>query len=101
MKAHIDPVEGGTFLSCGGQSFGQIIRLVKNKRIVLSWGHKDFPKDFYTTVDIQLEKTKNGTRIHFNHIGVPDDCDGWLTDCWQNTYWRPMVAYLENEPMLA
>ena len=96
MGAQINAEEGGKFISCGGQSFGRYIRLVKNKRLVLSWSHKELPKDYYTTVHIEIEKTPEGSRVHFNHVGVPDSCDGWLTDCWTNTYWRPMVAYFEN-----
>lgn len=96
MGSQIEAEQGGKFISCGGQSFGRIIRLVKNKHIILSWSHKELPKDYYTTVDIRVEKTLGGSRVHFNHIGVPSNCDGWLTDCWSNTYWRPMVAFFEN-----
>lgn len=102
MTAQIEAKEGGQFLSCNGQSFGRIIRMVKNKHLVFCWSHKVLPKDFYTTVDIRIEPMDNGhTRIHFNHIGVPDDKDGWLTDCWRNTYWQPLLEYFDAAALTA
>jgi activator of HSP90 ATPase len=95
LKANIDAREGGEFTVCDGRATGRILKLVQNKKIVFAWNHKKFPANFYSVVDILLEKTEEGTSIHFNHLGVPVSCDGWMTETWQQTYWEPLKAYLE------
>lgn len=97
MKAEIDPVEGGFFSTCNGRNMGFTIKLIKNKRIIQSWTHIDFPPNHYSIVDIELEKTKTGTKINFNHIGVPDSCDGWLTEGWHREYWTALKSFLTEK----
>ena len=100
MKAEIQPEEGGHFSACNGRTTGNILKLVKNKRIVVAWTHKKFPRGSYSIVDICIEKTERGCRINFNHIGVPDTLDGWLTDNWMETYWQPLTSYVENRELV-
>lgn len=95
LKAQIDPVEGGFFKACNGRNMGYNIKLIPNKRIIQTWTHIDFPTNHYSIVDIELEKTEDGTRINFNHIGVPDSCDGWLTEGWMRRYWIPLKEFAE------
>lgn len=97
MEVTIDPVEGGTFVACNGRNSGYNLSLKKGKRIVQAWTHIDYPELQYSIVDITLEKTENGTRLHFNHLAVPESCDGWLTDGWQKVYWDPLKAFLEKK----
>ena len=94
MNAEIDPQVGGKFSACNGRTTGVVLELVKNKRIVVAWQHKKFPKHHFSVVDMEIEKTDQGCRIKFNHIGVPSDIDGWLTDNWMNTYWEPLQDYV-------
>ncbi len=96
MKAEINPTVGGAFNACNGRTVGTILELVKNKRIVVAWQHKKFPKHHFSIVDIDIEKSEIGCRIKFNHIGVPSSCDGWLTDNWMKTYWQPLREYVGN-----
>lgn len=97
MGAKIDPVIGGHFETTDGESFGYILHLIKNKKIVKAWSHKSFTPGFFTVVDIDLEKTENGTRINFNHIGVPEEHSGWLTEGWKRIYWEPLKAFLDEK----
>ncbi|MDH5296478.1 MAG: SRPBCC domain-containing protein [Nitrospirota bacterium] len=97
MTAKIDPVVGGHFETTDGESFGFILHLAKNKKIVQAWSHKSFPAGYYSIVDIDLEKTDGGTRINFNHIGVPEDKSGWLTEGWKRIYWIPLKSFLEEK----
>ncbi|MFZ6052254.1 SRPBCC domain-containing protein [Halocola ammonii] len=96
MKASISEEEGGQFETCNKRVFGFTTKLIKNKKIVQAWSHKNFPGQQFSVVDIELEKTKNGTRLNFNHIGVPEICAGWLTEMWRKTYWMPLENYFEK-----
>lgn len=96
MTAEIDGRIGGEFSACDGRATGRILQLVKNKRIVVAWTHKRFPANHFTIVDMKLESNENGCRISFNHTGLPESCDGWMTDTWQKTYWVPLREYMES-----
>lgn len=99
-SAEIDAREGGTFTFCNGNHQGYFVRLIKNKRIILAWTHKRFPASHYSIVDLLLEKTEDGgTRISLNQLGVPESCDGWLTDAWKKTYWEPLSEYVEESEL--
>ena len=87
--------EGGEFSFCNGNHTGYFLKLIQNKTLVLVWTHKKFPRNYYSTVHLQLEKCDHGTRISMNHIGVPTSCDGWLAEAWHKTYWEPLAAYFE------
>jgi activator of HSP90 ATPase len=97
MKASISKEEGGSFETCNKRVSGFTTKLVKNKKIVQAWRHKNFPGQQFSVVDIELEKTRTGTRLNFNHIGVPDICAGWLTEMWRKTYWLPLETYFEKK----
>jgi activator of HSP90 ATPase len=97
LTAEIDPVEGGFFSTCNGRNKGFNVKLIKNKRIIQAWTHVDFPTHHYSIVDIEFEKCDCGTKIRFNHIGVPDSCDGWLTEGWQRRYWTPLKEFLSEK----
>jgi activator of HSP90 ATPase len=96
MSASIIDAVGSAFEVTDGESFGYVVFLQKNKTIVKSWSHKSFMAGFFTTVHIDLEETPEGTRINFNHIGVPEEHSGWLTEGWKRIYWEPLKAYLED-----
>jgi activator of HSP90 ATPase len=96
MSASIIDAVGGAFEVTDGESFGYVVFLQVNKTIVKSWSHKSFMAGFFTTVHIDLEETPEGTRINFNHLGVPEEHSGWLTEGWKRIYWEPLKAYLED-----
>lgn len=97
MKAEIDAVVGGTFTTCNERNWGYNLILEKDKSIVQAWTHKSFPVGHYSIVDIRLEATDKGSRLHFNHLAVPESCDGWLTEGWQKVYWEPLRDFLEKK----
>jgi activator of HSP90 ATPase len=95
--ATIDPREGGEFAFCNNNHTGHFMRIIKNKRIVLAWTQRKFPRHHFSIVDLQFERNENGgTQISLNHIGVPESCDGWLTEAWRKTYWTPLSEYIEE-----
>ncbi|MGB1031693.1 MAG: SRPBCC domain-containing protein, partial [Flavobacteriales bacterium] len=69
----------------------------KDKLIVLAWTHKKFPRNHFSIVNLSFEKVEGGTRLSMNHMGVPESCDGWLTEAWHETYWNPLNEYILEE----
>ncbi|NQX93053.1 MAG: SRPBCC domain-containing protein [Flavobacteriales bacterium] len=98
-KACIEAEPGGSFSFCNGNHTGHFLKLVENKLIVLAWTHKKFPRNRYSIVHLQFEKTENGCRLSMNHTGVPESCDGWLTEAWNKTYWEPLSKYIVEEEL--
>ncbi len=97
--ARIEIREGGR-LESGGICFGYTLFLEENKRIVQSITHKDFPAGLYSTVVIDLEKTEHGTRINLNHLGVPEECSGWMTETWKKSYLEPLRDFLGEKAVV-
>lgn len=97
MSAQMDSHEGGRFHAWNNKSHGYIMRLIQNKRIVQSWRHDDFPDGLYSIVMFDLESTETGSRVSFNHIGVPEDSSGWLTETWKRDFWVPLSEHLADK----
>lgn len=97
MKAEMDVREGGRFNAWNNKSHGYIMCLIENKRIVQSWIHDEFPQGMYSTVIIDMEKMEHGSRVSFNHIGVPEDASGWLTESWKKDFWVPLSEHLADK----
>ncbi len=96
MSAKIENTVGGHFEVTDGESFGYNVYLAKNKTLVQAWSHKSFTKGFFSTVHIELEEHDGTTMINFNHLGVPEEHSGWLTEGWKRIYWEPLKEYLEK-----
>ena len=90
MKAEIDGKVGGSFNGWDKKCEGFYTFLNPGKRIVQSWTHQDFQAGLYSTVILDFESTEHGSRISFNHIGVPEEDGGWLTETWKNDFWTPV-----------
>lgn len=94
MKAKIDCRIGGQFNTTDGESFGYIVFLEQDKTLVMAWSHKSFTPGFFSTVHIDLEPFEGGTRLNFNHLGVPEEHSGWLTEGWKRIYWEPLKEFI-------
>jgi activator of HSP90 ATPase len=97
MKAKIDCRVGGQFNTTDGESFGYVVFLEQDKTLVMAWSHKSFTPGFFTTVHIDLEPFEGGTRLNFNHIGVPEEHSGWLTEGWKRIYWDPLKEFIVDK----
>ena len=97
MSAEMSSQEGGTFNAWNNRSHGYIMRLIPGKRIVQAWRHDAFEDGMYSTVIIDIEATENGSRVSFNHIGVPESESGWLTETWKKDFWNPLSEHLEQK----
>lgn len=96
MSAKLDGVVGGKFELTDGESFGFNVFIEKNKTIVQAWSHKSFQEGFFSTVHIDLVDNNGTTVLNFNHLAVPEEHSGWLTEGWKRIYWEPLKAYLEK-----
>lgn len=97
MTAELNPEVGGQFNTTDGESFGFFVHLEPNRKIVQAWSHRQFAPGTFTVVDIDLEKTETGTRLNFNHLAVPEEHSGWLTEGWKRIYWNPLKEFLEEK----
>ena len=77
-SASIDAIEGGIFsmvMRNGMKARGQFVELVKNTRVVFTWGWVDRPgiPPGSTTVEIDLVSDGEGTLLVLTHRNLPED----------------------------
>jgi activator of HSP90 ATPase len=96
MTAEMDTREGGVFHAWNNRCHGYMLYLKEDCRIVQSWRHSDFPEGIYTTVVFDIETTESGSRVSFNHVGVPEEASGWLTEAWRKDFWEPITEHLSD-----
>jgi activator of HSP90 ATPase len=97
MAASMETREGGAFHAWDNRCHGYMLYLKKETRIVQAWRHNDFPEGMYSIVTFDLEVTETGSRVSFNHTGVPEDASGWLTDTWRRDFWEPITEHLNDK----
>ena len=92
---------GEPYSAWDGYIVGKTLELIPGRRIVQSWRSADFGSlDPDSTITVELEPTKTGTRLTLTHAGVPDDQTDYENGGWRDFYFSPMKAYFarENEP---
>ena len=96
-RAKISKHIGGHFSAFEGWAQGEIIDLIPDKRIVLTWHADDdgWPKDHYSKITITLHKIKEGTRLTFFQSKIPMTDYKDIKEGWHEHYWNPMKAILE------
>jgi activator of HSP90 ATPase len=89
---------GEPYSAWDGYITGKALELVPGKRIVQSWRTSEFEEsDPDSTVTIDLEPTKSGTRLTLTHNGVPDGQTDYENGGWRDFYFSPMKAYFARE----
>ncbi len=96
MPARISRKPGGRFTAYGPYLSGVNLELVSDKKIVQFWRSKNWPKFHYSTVTFELQRVKDGTRLSFTQVGVPDNDYRAKKRGWIRSYWEPMKAMLEK-----
>jgi activator of HSP90 ATPase len=91
--AKISPVEGGEFRCFGTSIEGRNVSLIPGKRIVQAWRISEWDDGVYSIVRFELEKTKSGTKLVFDHTGVPSDALAGITSGWVEHYWDNLTKY--------
>jgi uncharacterized protein YndB with AHSA1/START domain len=90
--------EAGTYFQSENKKVsGYYLSLEPNEYIVMAWRHEYFHRGIHTIVHIELTDMDNGgTRIHFNHIGVPEEHAGWLTEHWRKDVLNLLLAHFKT-----
>ncbi len=99
--ARIGKRVGEPYAAWDGYIVGATLELVPGRRIVQSWRTSDFASnDRDSTITVELEPTKTGTRLTLTHTGVPDGQTDYENGGWRDFYFSPMKAYFarENRP---
>jgi activator of HSP90 ATPase len=85
---------GGAYRAWDGYITGKTLELVPAKRIVQSWRTSEFAaRDPDSTITVELEQMKAGTRLTLIHRGVPDGLTSYENGGWQDNYFTPMKAH--------
>jgi activator of HSP90 ATPase len=88
---------GGAFSAHGGQISGINLELVENKLIVQAWRAKNWPKVIYSIVSFKFSKAGSGTKLMFDHTGIPDGMSDHLAEGWKKMYWDRMADYFSKQ----
>ncbi len=89
---------GEPYAAWDGYITGTTLELVPGRRIVQSWRTSEFADaDPDSTVAVDLEPTKTGTRLTLTHSGVPDGQTDYENGGWRDFYFSPMKAYFARE----
>ncbi len=95
--AKISKKIGGAFSAHGGWVSGINLDLVDNKMIVQAWRAKTWPKGDFSIVSFRLSKAGSGTKLVFDHTGIPDGHSEHLADGWRKMYWDKMADYFAGK----
>ena len=88
---------GGAYSAWDGYIAGETIELVPAKRIVQTWRTTQFAgHDPDSTITVDLEPIRTGTRLTLTHSGVPDGQTSYQNGGWRDYYFAPMKAYFAS-----
>ena len=93
--AKVSKKVGGAFSAHGGYIAGITLDLVENKRIVQAWRAKNWPKGVYSIVSFKISKDGSGTKLVFDHTGIPEGKVDHLAEGWKKMYWDRMTEYFD------
>ncbi len=89
---------GDPFAAWDGYITGKTLELLPGRRIVQSWRTTEFgATDPDSTITVELEPIRTGTRLTLSHSGVPDDQTDYENGGWRDFYFSPMQAYFARE----
>jgi len=94
VATEISPEVGGAFSLFGGMIVGRHIEMRPSERLVQAWREKTWEPGAYSIVTFQLEGTRSGTKVIFDHRGFPQGKGEHLAIGWQSHYWQPLQKYL-------
>jgi activator of HSP90 ATPase len=73
------------------------LQLTKDKEIVQAWRADDWPSGHYSIAIFRLTPVRGGTRLAFQHIGVPDRDFRGINEGWVTYYWKPLKSWFERK----
>ena len=93
-EAVISPEVGGAFTAHTGGVEGRNVELVPGERIVQAWRLTNWPAGVWSLVRFALEADGDSTKLTMDHVGVPVDFIGPITEGWRVRYWTPLATHL-------
>ena len=94
-KAVISRNIGGKFTAFDGWASGEIVELVKDKKIEQTWRSADWPDNHYSTITFALKQKRVETILDFTQTEIPM---GFYNDIKQGRtdwYWDKLKVYLK------
>jgi len=98
--AAIERHVGGAVSCYGGKVTGIQLDVAKDERIVQAWRPGNFPPGAFTLVTYALAPDGadgKGTKLTFTQHAVPDEAHEHLSKGWEERYWKPLRAFLEDK----
>ncbi len=97
LDASVSAENGSAFQAFGGLLTGKMLQVVKPRLIVQAWRSVSFHEtDPDSILILSFSDEGSNGRIDLVHLDVPDhDYDG-VTQGWDEKYFEPWRAYLEN-----
>jgi activator of HSP90 ATPase len=95
--AKISRKEGGAFTCYDGSIEGRNVELIDSVRIVQAWRISDWDEGIYSIVRFELATTKTGTRLVFDHSGIPEGARDGIDQGWTDHYWEPIKKLLAGK----
>ena len=97
-EARIGKHVGDRYSAWDGYIQGATLELAPGRRIVQSWRTTEFgATDPDSTIVVDLEPTRTGTRLTLTHKGVPDGQTSYEKGGWRDFYFAPMKAYFASK----
>jgi activator of HSP90 ATPase len=93
-KAEMSTEPGSEFSLWEGSIVGRNIEFEEGKKIVQQWY---FDQDEESIVTIKLHPHKQGTSIELRHTNIPDDEYDDIVEGWNDTYFRSLDDFYEEE----
>jgi activator of HSP90 ATPase len=99
IPADIQPVEGSGWNTNSGSLYGKILKLVKDKLIVLSWRSRVSLKEgeLDMIVVLHLIQSDKNAIIQLTHTIIPDnERYAIYSQNWNDRYWIPWKNHLKS-----
>ena len=87
---------GSAFSVYGGKVSGITLDVEADTRIVQAWRTGNLPQGVFTIATFALVPEGSGTKLTFTQVAVPEDVHAHLATGWDERYWKPLRAYLEQ-----
>ena len=93
-KAEASKELGAGHSAWNGYITGVNIQLLPGLRIIQTWRTSEFPPEHPdSTITVDLNRVKSGTKLTLWHNGVPDGQTSYQQHGWRDHYFEPMRAY--------
>mmetsp|Transcript_37216 Transcript_37216/g.93413 ORF Transcript_37216/g.93413 Transcript_37216/m.93413 type:complete len:766 (-) Transcript_37216:192-2489(-) len=102
-EAEIDPHAGGKFTYFDGSVSGEFLRLRKNRHISMTWVEKDWPRNFFSQVIINIEPnihTHNGCLMTFSQQWIPTTHLRAVYFAHKSALWVPCGGVVGQCPLM-